>query len=107
MSCVKYDLYVLSNFDLGIRISKLWKQTLFFQYDLQSLTNFDFEIRVPKKLFNPHADWGGGGLAHVDFNPLYYMEAFELTSPNFLTFKLCMLTVVEKNWGRLDNSKRV
>ena len=57
-------------------------------------------------VINPHAD-GGAGSAHLDFNPLYYIEALELTPPNFLTFNLCMLTAYKKIWGRLDNSKRV
>ncbi len=51
--------------------------------------------------FNPHADGGGGGSAHLDLNPLYYMKAFELTPPNFLTFKLCMLTVSKEKLGSI------
>ena len=40
----------------------------------------------------------GGGTAHLDFDPLYNIEAFALTPPNFLTFSLCMLTICKKNW---------
>ena len=46
----------------------------------------------------------GAGSAHPSLDPIYYMEAFALAPPNFLTFNLCMLTN-SKKMCRSDNSK--
>ena len=53
---------------------------------------------------------GGGGSAHLEFEPLYYIETLALPPPNFLTFFLYIDRLQKKiqiDWTTLRGSKGV